>query len=128
MEAKRTRGGALASVLTVFLALPAVPSPKVAQAVAMSLALAALAIAPPRVRFASLLQRMPEYGALVDGSRRLVERGFPVRAIRTDFPLHYTANREFIYRILGGRIDPSSPVSALIARDGQVTYQSERSK
>ena len=117
-----------AAVLTIFLALPAVPSPKVAQAVAMSLAVAALAIGPARVRFASMLQRMPEYGALVDGSRRLVERGFPVRAIRTDFPLHYTANREFIYRILGGRIDPSSPVSALIARDGQVTYQSERSK
>jgi hypothetical protein len=117
-----------AAVLTIFFALPAVPSPKVAQAVAMSLAVVALAIGPARVRFASMLQRMPEYGALVDGSRRLVERGFPVRAIRTDFPLHYTANREFIYRILGGRIDPSSPVSALIARDGQVTYQSERSK
>ena len=53
----------------------------------------------------------------------MVERGFPVRAIRTDFPLHHTVNREFIYRILGGRIDASSPVSALISRDGEISYQ-----
>ena len=117
-----------AAVLTVLLGLTALPSAKAARAVAVCLAMAALAITPSRVRFASTLPRMPEYGALVDGSRRLVERGFPVRAIRTEFQLPHTADREFLYRILGGRIDPSSPVSAVIARDGQVTYQSERGK
>jgi hypothetical protein len=117
-----------AAVLTVLLGLTAMPSPKVAQAFAVSLAIAALAIAPARVRFASTLPRMPEYGALLDGSRRLVERGFPVRTIHTEFQLPHTANAEFLYRILGGRIEPSSPVGALIARDGQVTYQSDRNR
>jgi hypothetical protein len=112
-----------AAVLTILLAFAAIRPPRVAAAVALSLALAALAITPARVRFASTLPRMPEYAALVDGSRRLVERGFPVRAIRTDFPLHHSVNREFIYRILGGRIDASSPVSALISRDGEISYQ-----
>jgi hypothetical protein len=112
-----------AAVFTVLLGLTAMPFPNMARAAAVCLAVAALAIVPSRVRFASKFPVMPEYAALVDGSRRLVERGFPVRAIRTDFPLHHTADREFIYRILGGRIDPSSALSALITRDGQITYQ-----
>ena len=113
-----------AAVLTVLLGLTAMPSPRIAQAVAVSLAIAAFAIAPARVRFASTLPRMPEYGPLLDGSRRLVERAFPVRAIRTEFQLPPTADPEFLYRILGGRIEPSSHLTALITRDGQVTYQS----
>ena len=117
-----------AAVLSVLLGLTAMPSPRASQTVAVGLAILALAIAPSRVRFAATFPRMPEYGALVDGSRRLVERGFPVKAIRTEFQLPPTADREFLYRILGGRIDASSHVSAVIARDGQVTYQSERDK
>ena len=112
------------AVLTVLLGLTAMSSAKIARAVAVSLAIAAFAIAPARVRFASTLPRMADYGPLLDGSRRLVERGFPVRAIRTEFRLHPTSNAEFLYQILGGRIEPSSPVAALIARDGQVSYQS----
>jgi hypothetical protein len=112
-----------AAVLTVLLAVTTLPSAQAARAVGVAVAVASLAIVPPRVRFASTLPRMPEYAALVDGSRRLVDRGFPVRTIRTEFQLPHTANREFIYRILGGRIDASSPVSALITRDGDVSYQ-----
>ena len=113
-----------AAVLTVLLGLTAMPSPRIAQAVAVSLAIAAFAIAPARVRFAATLPRMPEYGPLLDGSRQLVERAFPVRAIRTEFPLPPTADPEFLYSILGGRIEPSSHLTALITRDGQVSYQS----
>ena len=88
-----------AAVLTVVLGLTAMPSPRIAQAVAVCLVIAALAITPARVRFESTLPRMPEYGPLLDGSRRLVERGFPVRAIRTEFQLPPTADPEFLYRI-----------------------------
>ena len=118
-----------AAVLTVVLGLTAMPSPRIAQAVAVCLVIAALAITPARVRFESTLPRMPEYGTLLDGSRRLVERGFPVRAIRTEFQLPPTADPEFLYRILGGRIEPSSHLTAtdhtrrsghLSERDGQV--------
>jgi hypothetical protein len=113
-----------AAVLTILLGLTAMPSQRIARAVAVSLAIAAVAIAPARVRFASTLPRMPEYGPLLDGSRQLVERAFPVRAIRTEFPLPPTADPEFLYSILGGRIEPSSHLTALITRDGQVSYQS----
>ena len=69
---------------------------------------------------------MPEYGPLLDGSRRLIERGGAIRAIRTQFPLPPSADPEFLYRILGGRLDPTSPFVALITREGQVAYQNER--
>jgi hypothetical protein len=114
-----------AAVLTVVLGLTAMPSPRIAQAVGVCLVIAALAITPARVRFESTLPRMPEYGPLLDGSRRLVERGFPVRAIRTEFQLPPTADPEFLYRVLGGRIEPSSHLTATITRDGEVAYQSE---
>jgi hypothetical protein len=85
--------------------------------------IAAVAITPARVRFAATMHRMPEYGWLLDGSKRLVERGHSVKGIRTQFPLPLSADPEFLYRILGGRIDSSAEFTALIARDGQVAYQ-----
>ena len=114
-----------ASVLTLVLGLTAFPPPRAAQAVAIGLVAAGLALTPGRVQFAATLHRMPEYGPLVDGSRRLVERGFPVRAIRTDFTLPPTADPEFLYRVLGGRIEPSSHLTATVTREGQIVYQSE---
>ena len=47
----------------------------------------------------------------------------PMRGIRTDFPLRPTADPVFVYRILGGRIDPASRWIAVIAANGSVTYQ-----
>ena len=114
-----------ASVLALVLGLTAFPPPQIARAVAIVLVLVGLALTPGRVQFAATLHRMPEYGILVDGSRRLVDRRFPVRAIRTEFKLPHTADPEFIYRVLGGRIEPSSHLSATITREGQVLYQIE---
>jgi hypothetical protein len=82
-----------------------------------------VAITPARVRFAATMHRMPEYGWLLDGSRRLAERGHSVKGIRTQFPLPLSADPEFLYRILGGRIDRSAEFTALLTRDGQVAYQ-----
>ena len=117
-----------ASVLTIVLGLTAFPPPRLARAVAIVLVVVGLAITPARVQFAATLHRMPEYGMLLDGSRWLVEKGHPISGIRTDFPLPRTADPNFLYRILGGRIDPSSHISALITRDGQVSYQTERGR
>jgi hypothetical protein len=114
-----------AAVLTVVLGLTAMPSPTIARAVAICLVVAALAIAPARLQFAATLPHMPEYGTLLDGSRRLVERGTAIKAIRTQFALPPSADPEFLYRILGGQFDPSSQVVALIAADGQVVYREE---
>ena len=69
---------------------------------------------------------MPEYGPLLDGSRQLVERRGAIRAIRTEFALPPSADPEFLYRILGGRLEPSSRVVAVIGLDGGVTYVEDR--
>ena len=115
-----------AAVLTVVLGLTAMPSPRIARAVAVSLAIAAFAITPARVRFAATLPRMPEYGAIARwlataGRTRVSGPGHS-----HGVPLPPTADPEFLYRILGGRIEPSSHLTALITREGQVSYQSAK--
>jgi hypothetical protein len=114
-----------AAVLTVVLGLTAMPSPATARGVAICLVIAALAITPARLHFAAAQPHMPEYGPLVDGSRQLVERRGAIRAIRTEFALPPSADPEFLYRILGGRFDPSSRIVAVITREGQVVYRAE---
>ena len=43
-----------------------------------------------------------------------------LRDIVTDFEVHPTMDRRFIYTILGGRIDPSALSTAVISSDGSV--------
>jgi hypothetical protein len=66
---------------------------------------------------------MPEYGVLVDGSRQLAGQGRRVRAIQTEFSLPPTSDPQFVYQILGGRIDRASPWIGIIKSDGQVVFQ-----
>ena len=112
-----------AAVLMVVLAVTAIPSPRVAQTIAIILVIGALAIVPARRSDAMTIHQMGEYGVIVHASRVIVDRGTPVRAIRLDFPLPPTNDPEFVYRILGGRIDPQSPWVAVILRSGDVTYR-----
>jgi hypothetical protein len=112
-----------ATVLTVVLAVTAIPSPRAARATAIAIVVVALAIVPVRRRHAMTINQMPEYGSIVHASRVIVDRRQPVRAIRTDFRLPPTNDPEFVYRILGGQIDPQSPWIAMIQRDGDVTYR-----
>ncbi len=111
------------AVLTVALAVTAWPSPAVARAVAVALCVGALALVPSRVRFGRSLNPMPEYGILVRASRVIVNRGVPMRAIRTEFVLPPTGDPEFVYRMLGGRLERTSRWVAVIDRAGAVTYQ-----
>jgi hypothetical protein len=83
---------------------------------------AAIALVPARLRLAATMHRMPEYAVLVDASRRIAGHGEPVRAIRTEFALLPTSDSEFLYAILGGRLDPGASQIAVISADGGVTY------
>jgi hypothetical protein len=112
-----------AVVLTFLLALTAVSSPLAARNVAVTAFALSLVLVPFRLRFSQTIRRMPEYGVLLDGSRKIARRGQPVRGIRTEFVLPVTSDSEFLYTLLGGRIDPSSPWVALIKADGEVVYQ-----
>jgi hypothetical protein len=77
---------------------------------------------PARLRFASTLPRMPEYEILVRASRQIAQRQQPMQSIRAQFALPPTADTEFIFRILGGRIDRQAEWRAQIAPDGRVSY------
>jgi hypothetical protein len=112
-----------AAVLTILLAFTAVPSPKLAQAIGVALFAASLAIAPSRIAYAHTLPQMPEYRLLVDASRKIAKVPQPMRAIQTEFKLPPTADAAFLYTILGGRIDRTSPYVALIKSDGGVVFQ-----
>jgi hypothetical protein len=112
-----------AAVLTIVLALTAVPSRLAAQAIGVALFVGAVAIAPNRIAFGRTLHQMPEYGPLLDGSRKIARVPRPMRAIQADFPLPPSTNPEFLYTILGGRIDRSSPYTAVIKMDGSVVFQ-----
>lgn len=112
-----------AAVLMVVLAITAILPPRASRMLALGLVIAAMAIAPARRSDAMTFHQMREYGAIVHASRVIVNRGTPVRAIRLDFTLPPTNDPEFVYRILGGRIDPTSPWVAVILRSGEVTYR-----
>jgi hypothetical protein len=114
-----------ASVLTLVLGLTALPSPRLANGLAVVVLLAAMLLTPARVAYAAAMHRMPEYGVLVDGSRRIVAQHYPLRAVVTDFPLQPTVDSAFIYRILGGRLSRDATVIAVISRDGSVTYRKQ---
>lgn len=112
-----------AAVLTVVFATLTLPRGGVAQLVGIIGLAGALALVPSRVRLSTTMHRLPEYGAMVDGSRVIAQRGIAMRAVRTNFALPPTCDPEFIYRILGGRIDRTAPWLAIIAADGSVKYE-----
>ena len=112
-----------AAILMVVLAATALPPPRFVGLVGVVLLAVAVALAPGRLRLAATMHQMPEYRLLVEASRRIKNVGQSMQAIRTDFALPRTADPEFLYQVLGGRIDPASPWIALITADGEISYQ-----
>lgn len=112
-------GATLMVVLAVISSVPA----RWVNWVAIGCVAVALGSVPGKVRLAATMHRMPEYRLLVDGSRRILSARESVRSIATDFALPSTADPEFLYTVLGGRIDSGSPWSAAIAVDGRVVYR-----
>ena len=112
-------GATLMVVLSVTSSVPA----RWSTWVAIGCVVVALGSVPGKVRLAATMHRMPEYRLLVDGSRRILSARDSVRFITTEFALPSTADPEFLYTVLGGRIDPGSPWSAAIAVDGRVVYR-----
>ena len=111
-----------AAVLTMAFAL-AVPATSLAgRVVGIMLVAAAATMVPWRLGFATTMHRLPEYRVLVAASREIAGSHEAVRAIRTEFMLPPSTDPEFLYTILGGRIDANASASAVIRADGTVTY------
>lgn len=110
-------------VLTVVLAVTTGWTPAVSRAAGIALCVVALVLVPGRFARSTTMNRMPQYAPLVKGSRLLAHRQMPLRAVRTTFGLPPTGDPEFIYRLLGGRIDRAAAWTAVIDDNGDVTYQ-----
>lgn len=115
-----------AAVLTVLLGstalFPARVAPMCGTVVSIALLIGALTIVPARLRLAQTMFKMPQYRALVAGSREIVKRREPMQSVEPEFTLPQTSDPEFLFRILGGRIDRRAPWRAAISPDGRVTY------
>jgi hypothetical protein len=108
------------AALTIGLALtawrPAAPP------VATLVVLLIVAAQPSRFDRATKINHLPEYGALVRGSRDIRRRLAEVRGIETDFSLPPSTDRNFVYEILGGRVTRTARYSATIERTGHVRF------
>jgi hypothetical protein len=111
------------AVLTVMLALTAVPWPRLRTAIAVTALGAVLVHVPERLQVSATLHKMPEYGPLVEGSRKIARQNQPMRTIETEFTLPAPSDVMFVYRIFNGRIDPMSPWIARITSTGDVVYR-----
>jgi hypothetical protein len=108
---------ALSAALALTLWRPAV------SAGALVLLAAAAVATPSRVASANRLFRLPQYQALVAGSRQIRERAPQIRGLETSFPLPPSTDPLFVYEILGGRITVDAPFLATIRGDGSATFQ-----
>ena len=111
-----------AAVLTVLLGVSALVPPRLGNVVGCALLVGALVLIPARLQFAATLFRMPQYETFVRASRTIVRSRQPMRAVRAGFDVPPTSNPEFIFTILGGRIERGAPWWAEIAPDSQVVY------
>ena len=111
-----------AAVLTVLFGLAPRTGGRAANLAAIAVFLVSLAILPARVSQSHTIHRMPEYEGIVEGSRRIRRRDVAVREIRASF-LPSGSDSEFIFRVLGGRIEPDADWVASISADGAVSYE-----
>jgi len=111
-----------AVVLTVIFAVVGALPPRRSAMIGIAMLAAVASIVPARVRAAATMMRMPEYGVLVAGSREIARRHEPMQSIRTEFPLSPSSDPEFIFGILGGRIERRAAFRAVIRADGSALY------
>jgi hypothetical protein len=105
------------AALTIALALtawrPAAPF------VAVALAAWVVWAVPARAADALTLNRLPEYAALVRGSKEIRRQAPQVRRIDTELTLYPSVDPAFLYEVLGGRLMQESSFTASIDRTGR---------
>ena len=109
------------AALTIGLAL--VAWQPAARFVAIALALLVLAIQPARFASAMTALRLPQYGALVRGTKEVRARTSEVRSLETgQLGLPPSTDPVFVYEILGGRVAPEAPLAATIDASGHARF------
>lgn len=113
------------AVLLAVCALLAIVPARRAGAAAAILLIAAVAVQPPRVARSREFLRLPEYEALVRGSRQIARYGAPVARVEADF-VDPEVDREVLLRLLGGHIDRHARLAAVIEPDGRAVFKDAR--
>lgn len=84
--------------------------------------LLAFASQPSRLATRAQSTSYPYYAAIVRGAREIVRNGVPVRTVMPpSFPNE--VEPAYLVRWLGGRVEESADLIAIIGEDGSVTYQ-----
>jgi hypothetical protein len=113
-----------AMVLTYGFAIAAIPSRMAIHAVGGVVLAFILFLQPSRIDQSKVFFKYPPYRTMRVASYELAARAPVLRDIRVNFDgAHPTMDKYFIYRILGGRIDPSAPQQAYVNGDGSVRIE-----
>jgi hypothetical protein len=112
-----------ALTLTFGLAIAAIPSKTAVTWIGVALLAFVAWRQPARIEDSKRFFKYPQYDPMVRGSRELAMRAPVLRDIRTSFEVHPTMDRQFVYKILGGRIDGAALSTGTINSDGSVSIQ-----
>jgi hypothetical protein len=113
-----------AMVLTYGFAVAAIPNRLAVTAIGAMLAAGIALLQPARIDQSKAFFKYPPYRTMRIASYELAAREPVLRDIRVNFEgAHPTMDKYFIYRILGGRIDPSAPKRAFVNADGSVSIE-----
>jgi hypothetical protein len=81
------------------------------------------AVQPARLAHSHTWYRMPQYGPLVTGSKRVVARSTAVRRLETTFPMPPLSDAAYPYEAMGGRFSEEAPFDAVIDDRGHVHFR-----
>ncbi len=113
-----------AMVLTYGMAIAAIPSRMAIHAAGGVLLAVILFLQPSRIDQSKAFFKYPPYRTMRIASYELAARAPVLRDIRVNFEgAHPTMDKYFMYKILGGRIDPSAPQQAFVNGDGSVRIE-----
>jgi hypothetical protein len=109
-------------LITIGFAIVALPWPRVLQVVSLLILAVVIVQQPSRVADSRNFFRYPQYRALLAGSRKAARQAPVLSRLRAGFEVHETTDVEYMYRILGGRLDTKKPGVGTIQPDGTVTF------
>jgi hypothetical protein len=113
-----------AVVLTFGMALAAIPHRRALMWTGVAVFAAIIILQPSRITQSKVFFKYPAYRTMRIASYDLAARYPVLRDIRMNFDgVHPTMDKYIMYRILGGRIDPSAPQQAYVNGDGSVRIE-----
>ena len=110
-------------VLTYGMAIAAAPSKRAVQGIGIVLLAGVVLLQPMRISDSTVFFKYPQYRPMRLASYALASQAPAVRDIRMTYEVHPTMDKYFIYKILGGRIDPAAPQRAFFNSDGTIRLE-----